>query len=58
MMTLLTVSTMGGVLFAYRQEAPSIAVAISFLTLVLNFTMSAHAGYIPFNMKDRTYWLK
>ena len=45
-MTLLTVSALGGVIFAYGQEAPSLAVAISFVTLMLNFTMSAYAGLI------------
>ena len=39
-MTLLTASALGGVVFAYGQEAHSLAVCISFVSLMINYTLS------------------
>ena len=46
MMALLTATTLGGIIFAYGQEAPSFAVCISFVTLMINYTLSTRAGLI------------
>ena len=46
-MTLLTASALGGVVFAYGQEAHSLAVCISFVSLMINYTLSTRAGLIP-----------
>ena len=40
-MTLLTASALGGVVFAYGQEAHSLAVSISTVSLVINYILSA-----------------
>jgi hypothetical protein len=47
MMTLLTASALGGVVFAYGQEAHSLAVCISFVSLLFNYTLSTRADLIP-----------
>jgi len=46
-MTLLTASALGGVVFAYGKEAHSLAVCISFVSLMINYTLSTRAGLIP-----------
>jgi hypothetical protein len=47
MMTLLTVSALGGVIYAYGQEVPSLAVFFSFASLMINYTLSTRSGLIP-----------
>ena len=46
MMTLLTASAIGGVVIAYGQEAYSLAACISFVSLMLNYTLSTRALFI------------
>ena len=46
-MTLMTASALGGVVFAYGQEAHALAVCISFVSLMINYTLSTRAGLIP-----------
>jgi hypothetical protein len=45
-MTLLTASALGGVVFAYGQEAHSLAVCISFVSIMINYTLSTRTGLI------------
>ncbi len=45
-MTLLTASALGGVVFAYGQEAHSLAVCISFVSVMINYTLSTRTGLI------------
>ena len=39
-MTLLTATALGGVVYAYDQQAHSLAVSISFVSLMINYTLS------------------
>jgi hypothetical protein len=45
-MALMTASSLGGVVFAYGQEAHSLAVSISFVSLMINYILSTRAGLI------------